>query len=532
MKTYGKERWRRACAGILVFCILLSMLTGCRASAASRWQRAYELGMKCLSDGNYERAVLAFTAAILIDPNAPEAYIGRGDAYFNQTEAEDHVQLAASDFKTACGLDDGNSDAYLKLANCQSRQGSEEDALETLKNGYRLTKDERLQQKMSEIRQLSGSPDSAKEEVPSDAAGTQQDTVAAAEKAETAATLNCLLSSVWFGDEQSAYFYEFGDGGQMTVRCGGMGGAPLSKMSYTYLVEGNKVTILLKTDSEFIEEPFEWEYSKDKQRFIRTFPPMPENPYYDGSAEILEPFTKKEFYLKLAENCEKADEYIQNLSAPQSEMTQAASDAYGMWDDLLNEIYADLKKSMTADEFASLEAEEEDWVLKKEEAIDKAGQEWSGGSGEPMIRCLAGSYETKERVYELIGMVTDAAVDGTPETISKKELYQAWADNLQTAAAAYESNTPLQDRTEYVYSNYYQGWNKLLDNMMEYFHDTLSRGEQYRLEQMELDWSMKRNAEMKSAGNGKGTAAPTAELLTGIEMTKEHVYERLQWLPD
>ena len=40
---------------------------------SSGWQEQYDLGVRYLSDGNYEDAIIAFTAAIEIDPKKPQA---------------------------------------------------------------------------------------------------------------------------------------------------------------------------------------------------------------------------------------------------------------------------------------------------------------------------------------------------------------------------------------------------------------------------------------------------------------------------
>ena len=67
----------RAAAAVI---LLLSLLVSCGQSQESRWQEQYDLGMRYLSQGNYQEAVIAFTAAIEIDPKRAEALIGRGDA--------------------------------------------------------------------------------------------------------------------------------------------------------------------------------------------------------------------------------------------------------------------------------------------------------------------------------------------------------------------------------------------------------------------------------------------------------------------
>ena len=52
------------------------------------WQDQYDLGMRYLSEGNYEEAVLAFLAAIDIDPNRPEAYKRAAKAYIKLDDYE------------------------------------------------------------------------------------------------------------------------------------------------------------------------------------------------------------------------------------------------------------------------------------------------------------------------------------------------------------------------------------------------------------------------------------------------------------
>lgn len=65
MKRKCMEFW-------MIFILLLAVgLSGC----ADKWQTQYDLGVKYLSEGNYEEAVIAFTAAIEIDEKKPEAYI-------------------------------------------------------------------------------------------------------------------------------------------------------------------------------------------------------------------------------------------------------------------------------------------------------------------------------------------------------------------------------------------------------------------------------------------------------------------------
>ncbi len=86
---------------LLLLCSAL-LLAGCKKGPApsydtpvKTWQQQYDLGVRYLSDGNYEKAILAFTEAITIDPKRPEAYAGRAEAYRstgNQEAAREDIQ--------------------------------------------------------------------------------------------------------------------------------------------------------------------------------------------------------------------------------------------------------------------------------------------------------------------------------------------------------------------------------------------------------------------------------------------------------
>lgn len=55
---------------------------------APSWQAQYDLGVRYLSEGNYEEAILAFTAAIEIDPKQPDTYKQLAEAYYALGEDE------------------------------------------------------------------------------------------------------------------------------------------------------------------------------------------------------------------------------------------------------------------------------------------------------------------------------------------------------------------------------------------------------------------------------------------------------------
>lgn len=80
---------KRIVGGLIV---LLLVLCSCGKGALT-WQEQYDLGVRYLSEGNYEEAVIAFTAAIKIDSKRPEAYLGLSDAYTEQGDIANAVKV-------------------------------------------------------------------------------------------------------------------------------------------------------------------------------------------------------------------------------------------------------------------------------------------------------------------------------------------------------------------------------------------------------------------------------------------------------
>ena len=73
---------------------------------ASAWQEQYDLGVRYLSEGNYEEAIIAFTAVIEIDPKNADAYLGRANAYIGSGETEENLAAALEDYQSVLELDD------------------------------------------------------------------------------------------------------------------------------------------------------------------------------------------------------------------------------------------------------------------------------------------------------------------------------------------------------------------------------------------------------------------------------------------
>ena len=77
---------------LLLAMILTVTLCACGKTSGGSWQEQYDLGVRYLSDGNYEEAIIAFTAAIKIDSKRPEAYLGLADAYTGQGDLANAIK--------------------------------------------------------------------------------------------------------------------------------------------------------------------------------------------------------------------------------------------------------------------------------------------------------------------------------------------------------------------------------------------------------------------------------------------------------
>ena len=68
-------------------------LTACGKTGAATWQEQYDLGVRYLSEGKYEEAILAFTAAIEIDPKQEDAYLALAELYVSQGDPQRALEI-------------------------------------------------------------------------------------------------------------------------------------------------------------------------------------------------------------------------------------------------------------------------------------------------------------------------------------------------------------------------------------------------------------------------------------------------------
>jgi len=119
---------------IIVLIVFLLGLCSCSEAEAS-WQEHYELGVRYLSEAKYEEAIIEFSAAIEIDPQKPEAYVSRADAYMASGETVENITAAKQDYETAIEKGSTDAEAYVVLSEIYVEQGEPELAEELLESG-------------------------------------------------------------------------------------------------------------------------------------------------------------------------------------------------------------------------------------------------------------------------------------------------------------------------------------------------------------------------------------------------------------
>ena len=165
--TVGLTLWLCACSSGETIVTQGGEGTTVSESETMSWQNQYDLGVRFLDEGNYEEAILAFTAAIEIDPKQSRSYIGRGDTYAAVAQAEmagleENAQLtasaseaylnAAADYAAAIERESSLAEAYEKAAQTYVALGDTDAAIAILEQGVEATGDEGLAQYLEELR--------------------------------------------------------------------------------------------------------------------------------------------------------------------------------------------------------------------------------------------------------------------------------------------------------------------------------------------------------------------------------------------
>ena len=85
------------------------------------------MGIRYLNEGNYEEAIIAFTAAIEIDQKNVDAYLGRAEAYMNSNDTNG-ITYALADYTAVIEIDTTCEAAYVGMVEIYIQLGEFEKA--------------------------------------------------------------------------------------------------------------------------------------------------------------------------------------------------------------------------------------------------------------------------------------------------------------------------------------------------------------------------------------------------------------------
>lgn len=99
-------------AFLLTFCLAFAMV-GCGGGATNEsgqqgemtWQGQYDLGIRLLNEGDYQNAILAFQAAIQIDPKRVDSYLGLADVYLAMNDPQAAVDALSQGWNAVSDSD-------------------------------------------------------------------------------------------------------------------------------------------------------------------------------------------------------------------------------------------------------------------------------------------------------------------------------------------------------------------------------------------------------------------------------------------
>ena len=115
---------RNIFVGLLLIAVLGTMACGNSTeqtessgieNAIASWQEQYDLGMRYLQEGDYEQAIVVFTAVIEIDPKTIKAYEGLAHAYIKAENYEKAQEVLQNGLSAYAGLMENEKTDEVKI---------------------------------------------------------------------------------------------------------------------------------------------------------------------------------------------------------------------------------------------------------------------------------------------------------------------------------------------------------------------------------------------------------------------------------
>lgn len=181
----------------------------------------------------------------------------------------------------------------------------------------------------------------------------------------------------------------------------------IEEMLYCYTtpygLDGAKEVLLYLPDAptaELPEEYMDWVYNgmedtnAEKLSFYGLYNVTEQNGF--SSYNALEDYMAN---TKLWSDMRK--DSLENEALTQTEMNIKSQELYAIWDGALNDLWSEVKMTVSEEEFEQLLEEQRLWIAEKERAVEEAGKEVEGGSMYSLVVNMKAAELTEERVYEL-----------------------------------------------------------------------------------------------------------------------------------
>lgn len=108
-----------------------------------------------------------------------------------------------------------------------------------------------------------------------------------------------------------------------------------------------------------------------------------------------------DYMTSIKEESDRIKVSLENDELTQTEMNIKSQELYELWDGALNDMWSELKLSLSEEEFSKMQDEQHAWIAEKEKSVEKAGKEVAGGSLYSLVVNMEAAKITEERVYEL-----------------------------------------------------------------------------------------------------------------------------------
>ena len=109
----------------------------------------------------------------------------------------------------------------------------------------------------------------------------------------------------------------------------------------------------------------------------------------------------KDYIASIKTQSDNLKDSLENDELTQLKMNEKSQELYELWDGALNDLWSKVKKNSSEEEFSKLLDEQRTWIAQKEKSVEKAGEEFKGGSLYALIVNMEAAEITEERVYEL-----------------------------------------------------------------------------------------------------------------------------------